>query len=381
MKILYVITKSNWGGAQRHVFDIALNSKKIGHEVVVALGGDGMLSSRLKTEGITTVTIGSMKRDINVMNDASSFGDIFKLIRKEKPDILHLHSPKAAGLGSFAGRLLRIRQIIVTVHGWTFNENRPLHEKILIAFFSWLTMIFSTRTVLISEIEMSQALLFPFVSKKLRMIPLGINAPVFMSKSSTDIFIREKTGELPQTGRQQKTIVGTIAELHHNKGLTYAIEAMAKLVPHFPSILFLIIGEGEDRSALELLIAKKKLQKNVILAGYIENAAQYLKAFTIFLLPSLKEGLPYTLLEAGYAGLPVVATTVGGIPEIIDDMHSGVLIQPKKSDEIFHALEFLIRHKNVEREYAKNLQEKVKAQFNIEKMLEATEKLYSEAVK
>lgn len=349
----------------------------MGHEVVVALGGEGALKSRLMTEGIHTVTIGSMKRDVNVVQDASSLGDIFRIVRKEKPDILHVHSSKAGGLGAFVGRLLRIPKIIFTVHGWAFNEDRSFFQKIPILVASWGTMILCTHIITLSEKEMSQALMFPFTTKKLRMIPLGIHSPVFMSKGSTDIFIKSKIGELPE----KKIIVGTIAELHKNKGLTYAVNAIERLIPHFPSLLFIIIGEGEERASLESMIAEKKLQKNVILAGYVENAAQYLKGFTIFLLPSLKEGLPYTLLEAGYAGLPVVATTVGGIPEIIDDMKSGVLIQPKKSDEIFHALEFLIRHKNVQREYAKNLHEKVRTEFNIETMFEKTLKLYAEETK
>jgi glycosyltransferase involved in cell wall biosynthesis len=235
-------------------------------------------------------------------------------------------------------------------------------------------MVFSTHIVTLSERERDQALSFPFVSKKIRMIPLGIEAPIFMSKSSIDIFMKSILGEMPD----KRIIVGTVAELHKNKGLTYAIEAIEKLKAHFPSILFFIIGEGEERASLTALIAEKKLEKHVILAGYIVNAVQYIKGFNIFLLPSLKEGLPYTLLEAGYANLPVVATTVGGIPEIVDDMNSGVLVQSKKSDEIFHALEFLIRHKNIQREYGKNLGEKVRTYFNIEKMRKATEELYTE---
>ncbi len=372
MKILYIITKSNWGGAQRHVFDLALYSRKIGHEVVVALGGDGMLNDRLKAESITTMNIGSMKRNINVMNDGASFGSILKIIKKERPDILHLHSPKAAGLGSLAGRLLRVKKIIYTIHGWTFNEDRPIHQKISIAFFSWLTMVFSTQVITLSERELGQAQMFPFVSKKLRLIPLGIRPPIFMSKASVEVFLKSKIAE----SNKKRTVIGTIAELHPNKGLVYAVNAIEKLVANLHSVIFLIIGEGEQRAYLESLIKEKKLEKNIVLAGYVNDAAEYLKGFSIFLLPSLKEGLPYTLLEAGCAGLPVVATTVGGIPEIIDDMKSGILIQPKKSDEIAHALEFLIKHKNIQKEYGKNLQEKVRSAFTIEKMLEATMKLY-----
>ncbi len=375
MKILYIITKSNWGGAQRHVFDLATHAKKNGQDVVVALGGEGMLRDRLREAGIPTRSIQEMWRDINVSKDASSLWKIFKIIREEKPDILHLHSPKAAGLGSFSGRLLGIKKIIYTVHGFAFNEERPLYQKFFISFFSWLTMLFSTHVITLYEKETKQAKRFPWVSHKVRMIYPGIAAPTFFAASSAQHVLQART----TISFAKKVLIGTIAELHPNKGFTYMFDALEGLISLNPSFVFFVIGDGDQRAELEALIIKKKLENHVVLAGQIPNAAEYLKAFSIFLLPSVKEGLPYVLLEAGYAGLSVIATTVGGIPEVIEDMHSGVLIQPKKSGEILHSLQFLIEHKNIQREHARNLQEKVRAKFNIERMLTSTMKVYAEA--
>ena len=122
MKILYAITKSNWGGAQRHLFDLATKMKERGHTPVVALGGDGILRKKLEDTGIKTYTIAKLSRDIALSKDAGSFKELFSVIKREKPDVLHLHSPKAAGLGALAGKLLRVKKIVYTVHGWTFNE-------------------------------------------------------------------------------------------------------------------------------------------------------------------------------------------------------------------------------------------------------------------
>ena len=187
---------------------------------------------------------------------------------------------------------------------------------------------------------------------------------------------KEKPKKEDETANEKKVILGTIAELHPNKRLVYAINAFEQLVVKFPSLIFLIIGEGEQRALLEKLIAEKKLENKVILAGYMNNASQYLKAINIFILPSIKEGLPYTIIEAGYAGLPIIATTVGGIPEIIDDMKSGILIQSKKSQEIESAVSFILEHKMLQKEYGKAIQEKVKKTFNIENMLKKTMELY-----
>jgi glycosyltransferase involved in cell wall biosynthesis len=374
VKILYLITKSNWGGAQRHVYDLAVAAKKNGQDVVVALGGEGVLRDRLREVGITTRPIGKLGRDVNVLEDSASLFDIFKIIKEIKPDILHLHSPKAAGLGSFAGRLLGVKKIIYTVHGWAFNEDRSFAQKVPIVFFSWLTMLFCTHVITLSEKELTQTRLFPFVHEKLRMVRLGIESPKFYSNASAQQFFQSKTPE----SLSKKFVIGTIAELHPNKGLIYAINALEKLLQSYPSFIFFVIGEGEQRGHLEELIKQKKLENHVMLLGYVAHAAEYLRGLNLFLLPSVKEGLPYCLIEAGYAGIPVVATTVGGIPELINDMETGILIQPKKSEEISHAIEFLIEHKKTEREYARNFQERVKSLFNLDQMITATFRIYSE---
>ncbi len=374
MKILYIITKSNWGGAQRHVFDLATYFKDKGHDVVVALGGEGILNDRLIERGVRTLSIKSMKRDVGIIEDSASFGAISRIIHGEKPDIIHLHSSKAGGLGALAGRLLRVKKIIYTIHGSAMNEDRPWYQKISIAFFTWMTMLLSTHVITISEKELGQSQMFPLVSKKLRMVYLGITPPKFLSEKDARAFMQSKTTETID----KKVVIGIIAELHTNKGLIYAINALEKVLMRFPDTFLYIIGEGEQRSYLESLIKEKKLEHRIILVGYVDNASQYLKGFNIFLLSSVKEGLPYTLIEAGYASLPVVATTVGGIAEIIEDMKSGILVQSKKSTEIAHAIEFFLEHKPVQKEYGKALRTKVSDIFTIGRMLTATENIYLE---
>jgi glycosyltransferase involved in cell wall biosynthesis len=161
MRILHIITKSNWGGAQRHVFDIATAMKAKGHDVWVVLGGEGLLKVKLENAGIYTFSITTLGRDMAFKKDFHSFRTIWSVIKDKRPDIIHLHSPKASGLGSLAGRLLRVKKIITTVHGWSFNESRPVIERALIIFASWITMILSHTTILLSNREYTQAKYFP----------------------------------------------------------------------------------------------------------------------------------------------------------------------------------------------------------------------------
>jgi glycosyltransferase involved in cell wall biosynthesis len=175
----------------------------------------------------------------------------------------------------------------------------------------------------------------------------------------------------------KKNVIGTIAELHPNKGLPHLIDAMKAVTDEQSNSIAIIIGSGQDKDKLTGIIKEKQLENNVFLAGYLENASEYLKAFTVFVLPSIKEGLPYAILEAGSASLSVVATTVGGIPEIVEDMKSGILIQPCNSRELAHAISFMIEHPEERKRYGNALKERVTTIFSLEKMIGKIKELYN----
>ena len=213
-KILYVITKGNFGGAQRYVFDLATGLPQTQYEVVVAIGTrDGSaLKDRLEAVGIRPIPLTALGRDVSVGRDTESFVTLWKSIKKERPDILHLNSPKAAGLGAIAGRLLGVPQIIFTAHGWTWNEDRSAFQKLIIKCISWCTIILSHHTITISEREREQALALPFVpSKKIVTVQNGIpHIPVLPRH------IAEERLGVPFA--PSLMTVGTIGELHKNKG-------------------------------------------------------------------------------------------------------------------------------------------------------------------
>ena len=169
-------------------------------------------------------------------------------------------------------------------------------------------------------------------------------------------------------------LIGTIAELHKNKGHTYIINALAEIKNNISEFIFTIIGEGEERKQLETLIKSKKLENNVF--GQLHNASLYLKAFDIFTLTSLKEGMPYTIIEAGKAELSIIASNVGNIPDLIDDMCSGILIKPKNTCEIAESIKFLINHPEKRIEFAHNAYIKIGSEYSLSRMLEQTIKLY-----
>lgn len=383
MKVLILITKSNWGGAQRYVYDLATNLPKDRYEVEVMAGGNGPLIDGLNMAGIIANGDLPIGRDISIKEDIKAFFKLLKIIKDRRPDILHVNSSKIGGLGALAGRLMRVPKIVFTAHGWAFNENRNQLSKLLIKLSYWLTILLSHITIAVSEAAKYQIRNWPYVYDKITVVHNGIKQNSYFSKvnaRSELSKINPRLSEIIQSRANKDAIfVGSVGELHHIKGYDYALRGIHDFIKYNPDkkIFYIIIGYGEEKDEIAKAVLDLGLEKNVILLGHVPDAYQYLKAFDIFLIPSLSEGLPYTALEAGLYGLPTIATAVGGIPEIIDDMKSGILIQSRKSKEIQYAIEFYIDHKKVEKEHSVAIREKIINNFSIENMIEKTEKVYS----
>lgn len=369
-KVGLFITKGVWGGASKYVYALATNLPKDRYDVFVITGSGNTLKERLEAKGIRTYVIENLKRDISILSEIRALISLFRILSKEKPEVLHLSSPKAAGLGSFAGRMLFIPKIIQTVHGFTWNEDRGAVSKTLIVFFTWLTMLFCHKTIVLGKREERQAKSLPLVREKVMLIPNGIEKTDFKSRmEARKALFAHIGGEATDT----VFLIGTIAELHKNKGLEYAIAALSKIQQQF---LYFILGEGEEKEKLQKAIKENGLENKVFLLGFVEHANTYLKAFDVFLLSSIKEGLPYVILEAGTASLPVISSALGGIPDVIKNNESGILVTPKKPGEITRAVEYLLENPDKQKIYGQSLQKKVETEFSIEAMLEKTQNLY-----
>lgn len=372
-KILILITKSNFGGAQRYVLELAKRIPRDTFELAVVLGGtglpgapQGLLAEKLARLEIRTIFIPSLQRDVNPSKELRVFWDLLRLFKKEKPDIIHLNSSKIGGIGSLAGRIAGIPKIIFTIHGWAFNEERGVLGKALIRLASMLTVRFATDLIAISKQSMEETRLLGNTDQKLHLIYNGIE-PNYERKDKQAL---RKKLDLPEEG----LILGTIAELTKNKGLSYALSAFADLKN--PKATLAIIGEGDERKNLEVQARELGIENSVRFLGFKDNASEYLPAFDIFFLSSIKEGLPFVLLEAGLAGLPVVAPRIGGIPEIILDEQAGILVEPKSTDALRHAWERLIPNPGAREMLGKNLREHVLGSFSLGYMVSQTLRVY-----
>lgn len=377
-KILYVITKSNWGGAQRYMYDLATNLPKDRFEIAVACGGNGLLAERLQEREIKTIGVPAFQRDVNFFKEFAAFFQLLKIFRQEEPDVIHLNSSKAGVLGSLAAFFYKLitynlkLKTVFTVHGWPFNEDRGPLSKLFIFLASWFPTLFQDKIIVINKADLASAKKF-ISSDKISLIYNGISPIDFVPRDKARAFLTEKTGVEIST---DILLVGIIAELTKNKGLEYLIGAADNLKTRDSKIKFIMIGAGENQSKLEHRITTLGLQNSVFLAGFIRDANQYLKAFDIFILPSVKEGLPYTIIEAMSAGLPIVATSVGGMPDLITDWGNGLLVPPKNPEALAQKIEVLLANRSLREQIGQKARQNIEEKFGLKKMLDETVNLY-----
>ena len=358
MKILYGITKSNFGGAQRYVFDLAVGARNAGHEVSVLCGKGGKLTEKLKEVGIRSKVLEYLERDISIQNEYRALREIIHILQSEKPDVFHINSSKMGGLGAIAGRIAGVKKIVFTSHGWAFNENRPWWQKFLIKVLAWVTMLLSHKVIYVSKRTGVAFNNWPFIHEKTITIHNGVGQFEAKARRASDTLT-----------------VGALSELHWIKGLDILLSAWKKFTKSHNGKL-IIMGEGEERGNLEKLIEKLGIKDSVELKGFVNDARSYLNTFDIFVLPSRSENMPYSLLEAGYLGLPTIATYVGGVSEVVETGISGVLVPKEDSEAILSSLILMAENPDLRTRLGNKLQEKVRVNFSIEQMLEKTLNTY-----
>ena len=380
-KVLFVITKSNWGGAQRYVYNLASRfAERGGFEVAVALGGTGtagsaagQLQQELAAVDIPSILVSSFARDVSFFSDIRALFELVHIYRTERPDVVHLNSSKAGGVGAFAARFAGIKHIVFTSHGLAYDEDRGAVATAVITLFTWLTFMLCHTVITISHNNFERARRLPFCMKKVVMIHNGLPPLIFESRERARISLAVRIG-LAQDGNS--FWIGTIAELTRNKNLASLIEAARLLKDGGEHFHLFIIGGGEQHKQLATQIAEAKLGNYVHLVGFVTDAYRYLTAFNLFTLTSVKEGLPYVLLEAGQAGVAVVASDIPGTHDIVDNEKTGLLVAPKNPRDIADKIAMLMHDTQQRHHLAHNLQEKVMSEFSIEQMDARTQKAY-----
>jgi glycosyltransferase involved in cell wall biosynthesis len=388
-KILYLITQSEFGGAQKYICDLAsgLNGT---FDIMVAYGEPGansLLVERLDKAGIKHRRLDNLVRDIRIIKDAKALFEIIALIKNFRPDLMHLNSSKISILGTMAkimmlGGNYQKPKIIYTVHGWVFNEPMGYLKK---KFYIYAEKIFSyakDRIICIDNFDLHLAKrILKIKGSKLSVINNGLDTGQIglREKKEAQNILLEKF-PICSPDRRPEIFIGAIGHLYKTKGYEYLIEAMEIVARRQKNFALFIIGEGEERPRLEKMIIAFNLENNVFLSGGIDHAADIMPAFDLYVCSSVKEGFPYVLLEAMYAGLPIISSNVGGIPDMVRHNKNGLLMESKNPDQLAERILKLCANKDLRTKLGENAKKAVLEKFKLEHMIAKTVEIYDSLV-
>jgi glycosyltransferase involved in cell wall biosynthesis len=376
MKILYIITQGELGGAQKYVLSLITEAKNRNHEVALASGDndqEGWLKHEAGILSCPTTALKYLKREISPLADLQAVWEMTKLYRQFQPDIIHLNSTKAGVIGSLAFLFYRhpTAKLIYTAHGWVFNEELPKLKKLLYLYLEKFTALVKHQIICVSEFDRQAGLKHKITqSEKLITIHNGV-------EFADDYFFSQAEARARLNLSPDEKVIGTVANFYPTKGLKYLITAVGILKQANLPIKTVIIGDGELRPELEQQIKELNLQAEIILAGRIENGEKYLKAFDLAVMSSVKEGLPYFALGVLSAGVPIIATNVGGLPEIIEDGVNGLLVASKNPEQLAEAIKQLLNDPELREKIKTANPQKITEQFSLRQMTEKTFAIYA----
>ncbi|MEW6770825.1 MAG: glycosyltransferase family 4 protein [Bacillota bacterium] len=369
--VLHVIRPAA-GGMRCHLLNLLRYTDRNLFEPGVA-GPPGEMLAAAAEVGAKVFPI-PLQGELDLLRDARAVFQLSRVLRRERVNILHAHSAKAGLVGRLAALYARTPVVFFTVHNSIFYAEWPAYKR---GFFALAEKMLARRTHRI--ITVSEALRRELIAREglepdqVVTVYNGVNPGEFQVAESREA-LRRRLG-LPAEG----PVVGTVTRLAPQKGLRYLIEAAA-LFPPEERPVFVVVGDGPLRAELQELAEKSGVSSRFVFTGVRRDVPQVLGALDLLVLPSVTEGLGLILLEAMAASLPVVATAVGGVPEVVLDGETGVLVPPRDPAALAGAIAGLLRAPERARRLGAAGRERVARLFTVERMVGQVSGLYREAL-
>ncbi len=361
INVIHLVEELTIGGLEKILTTIVLNLNKEKYNVSVwCLREGGFFANKLVKEGIDVKIL-----HISTSRNPLSIYKLYKLLKSHKFDIIHTHAYSAGTIGRISAFLAGIPVIISHNHSVYDYYNKYYH------FVEWLLSHITDKIICISDVVNRFANKTQRINaKKLITIHNGIDSEYAVSEKRTS-GLRKELG-IPV----DHSVICTIAHMEEHKGIKYLIESASLLLQSRNDVSFLLVGEGALKEELKILCADLKIEKNVIFAGERSDIPEILSLTDIFVLPSLREGLGLAILEAMACGKPVIATNVGGIPEIVKDGVSGILVSPKDPEVLHSAMNELLGNREKLRKMGYNGKRVCNESFDSKTMIGKIEDLY-----
>jgi glycosyltransferase involved in cell wall biosynthesis len=345
-KVIRVIARLNIGGPARHAVILQQGLTDAGYRSVLVHGtptpDEGSFEQLLASRGLTSVRLAGLGRRVNPFDDIVAFWSLLSLIFREQPDILHTHTAKAGTLGRLAGWLLNLTrrrhrrcQLVHTFHGHVFSNYFSKVGSFIVRLIERTLARGTDAIVTISDRQRDDIVqrfrIAP--AAKVAVIPLGLELDDLLAMDRPS---REWRTELGWT--EDEFVVGFVGRIVPVKDVPTLLHAFAALVASVPQARLLLVGDGECRVQMESLTRSLGVSELVRFAGWQLDLKRVYGAMDVVALTSRNEGTPVALIEALAAGRPVVATMVGGVPDVIQDGDTGLLVPPGDPDALAAAL-------------------------------------------
>ncbi|MFN0153785.1 MAG: glycosyltransferase family 4 protein [Gaiella sp.] len=381
IRVVRVIARLNVGGPALHVSYLSSGLAERGYETTLVAGevarGEESMEFVADRQGIEIVRVAGLSRELSPIRDLVAAVRLARVIRDVRPHIVHTHTAKAGAVGRLAARLASIgpgRRIVV-VH--TF------HGHVLRGYFGSLgTRIFRTIETVLARLSDRLIAVSPEVRDELVALGVAPASKFEVVRLGIDLEPRVRTTQDPAEIRRrvgiptERFVVGWFGRMTGVKRTTDLLDVLTSLRERGVDALLLLVGDGTDRAELEQLAHKRGVARSCLFLGYQDDVAPWYAICDAFLLTSANEGTPVVLIEALAAGVPAVATKVGGVRDVVDDGISGYVVRAGDTHAMAERLERLARDPELRRRMGEAGRAKVLERYAVSRLVGDIDALY-----
>jgi len=378
VKILHIHTLPIISGSGINTFLSMRDIKNDYIRMSLACAPGGPLLDLVRDEGMEVITFPDMVQRIAPKKDIAATFALYRHLRINKYHIVHTHNSKAGFIGRLSAKLAGVPVIIHTVHGFAFHDQEPLWRQILFRNLEKIASRWCDKMIFISSPLIEWALKEKISAKdKIIKIYSGIDLDRFQPVSDEE----KKQARIKLGIKPDGPVAGIVSKLWEGKGHNVLIDAFKEIKKDLNDAKLIIVGEGYLEDELKSYTEELGLKDSVIFTGFRSDVSEVMACFDISVLPSFFEGMGRVLLEAMAMTIPVVASNVGGIPDLVKNNKNGILVPPGDVSELTKAMKKLLTNRSLSISMGKNGHHTVTKEFSAESMNEKILSVYKDCMK
>ena len=375
IKVLHIHTMPIISGSGINTYLSMLGMDRRAYDVELACAPGGRLIDLVRDSHMEVRTFRNLVQPLYPSRDLRALMDLFCFLRQTPYHVVHTHNSKAGFIGRLAAVMARVPVIVHTVHGFSFHEQEPPWRRFLFRNLERLASHWCHRMIFISQPLLDWALREHIVGREKAVriysgIPLERFQPVHQEEKDR---IRRKW----ELGRED-AVIGVVSKLWEGKGHGILIWALKDLEREIRNVKLVIVGEGYLHDELVAMVNDLGLRDRVLFTGFQMDVSEIIGAFDVAVLPSFFEGMGRVILEAMAMAKPVVASRVGGIPDLLEDGRNGFLVQPGSVGDLAAAIKKLLQDKALAEKMGREGRKMIDDKFSADIMVRSIEKVYRE---